>query len=154
MLQQGATRTKSCSLLSFFVALSVASFSLNWVWEMLQMPAYTEMAGRNWTETIPTCTLATLGDVAVTLIIYGIGALAAGQGRWGTTGQWNVYATASLLGAVSAAGIEWKVALSGYWSYNEHMPVIPLLGVGLWPFLQLTLLVPLSLAVAAWWVRR
>src|SRR5713226_9123430 len=88
---------------SYFAALFVAAFGLNWLWEMAQMPAYAEMAGRSWRETLPRCTVATLGDVVITFAVYGVGSLAAGQVRWGVTGKWNVYATAALLGAVNAA---------------------------------------------------
>ena len=144
----------SRSLWSFFAALLVAAFGLNWIWEMLQMPAYAEMAGRAWHDTFWICTRASLGDVLITLSVYGVGALAAGQVRWGTTGRWNVYATAALLGAACAAVIEWKALATGRWNYSERMPIVPLLGVGLWPTLQLTLLVPASVRVAAWWSGR
>jgi hypothetical protein len=127
---------------------------LNWFWEMAQMPAYAELAGRSWGETLLPCTLATVGDVAVTLAVWSVGALAAGDVRWGTVPRWNVYATAALLAGGWSVAYEWKALGSGRWSYTGWMPVVPVLGVGLWPLLQLALLVPLSLAVAAWWARR
>src|SRR5262249_21623676 len=67
----------------FFAALCLAALALNWVWEMAQMPAYAEVAGRPWRETLLPCTWASLGDVAATLAVYAVGALAAGQRRWG-----------------------------------------------------------------------
>ena len=140
-------------LWSFFAALVVAAFGLNWPWEMAQMPAYAEMAGRPWLETAPRCASAALGDVALTLAAYGLGALAAGCWRWGLAGSWNVYAATALLGEVLAAAFEWRSLASGRWSYAPPMPVVPALGVGLWPLLQLILLSPLSLAVAVWWAR-
>lgn len=139
---------------SFFAALAVAAFALNWAWEMLQMPAYAEMAGRSWWETLLPCTLAAVGDTAITFAIYGIGALAAGQVHWGMEQRWNVYATGALLGGACAVAYEWKALGSGRWSYTQGMPVLPLLGVGLWPALQLTLLVPAALWAAMLWVRR
>src|SRR5688572_16535542 len=33
------------------------------------MPAYAEMAGRPWLETLPRCTLAALGDVAIRRVL-------------------------------------------------------------------------------------
>jgi len=121
---------------------------------MVQMPAYAEMAGRPWRETLGTCTVATLGDVAVIWAAYGIGALASGQWRWGMTGKWNVYATGVLLGALAAIGIEWRSLAGGRWSYNDCMPIVSGLNVGLWPLLQLTFLVPVSWALAWWWAKR
>jgi hypothetical protein len=94
------------------------------------------------------CTVATMGDVSITWAIYGIGALAAGDVRWGSTGGWNVYATTMLLGGVCAAAFEWFSLATHRWTYNDYMPIVPLLRVGLWPLLQLTVLVPLSFWIA------
>lgn len=138
----------------FFAVLTLTAFGLNWPWEMAQMSAYAEMAGRPWRDTLRRCTVATIGDVAVTVVVYGVGALAAGQVRWGTTGRWNVYATAVLLSGACAVIIEWRALLAGRWSYTDRMPLVPLLGVGLWPLLQLMLLVPTALGVAACWSKR
>lgn len=136
--------------LRYFTTLVGATFVLNWFWEMLQMPAYVEMAGRSWSETAWRCTQATFGDVAITMIAYGIGALAAGQLAWGRGRSWNVYGTGAVLGALFATSIEHIALAHGRWTYNENMPIVPFLAVGLWPLLQLTLLVPLSLAAARW----
>jgi hypothetical protein len=145
MCAAGPVRSRGWPL----AALTLAAFGLNWLWEMAQMPAYVEMAGRPWRETLPICTLATLGDVVITFTVCGVGALAAGQVWWGVTGKWNVFATAALLGGAVAVVIEWRALASGRWSYTERMPVVPFLGVGLWPLLQLSLLVPAALWVAA-----
>jgi hypothetical protein len=141
-------------LWSFFIALFVTAFGLNWLWETVQMGAYAQTADRPWHTVALLHILPTLGDVAVTFAVYGVGALAAGQFRWGLTGKWNVYATAALLGGACAVAVEWKALASGRWSYTDLMPVVPVLGVGLWPLLQLTLLVPLALWVASCWSGR
>ena len=143
-------RTPERSTWVFFVALGLVAFGLNWLWEMAQMPAYAEMVGRSWRETALRCMVASLGDTALTLAIWSLGALAAGDLRWGREGKWNAYAAAALLAGICAAAFEWKSQASGWWSYTRRMPILPLLGVGLWPVLQLALLVPLSFAVACW----
>lgn len=125
--------------------IAAIAFILNWLWEMLQMPAYQEMAHRSWAETARICTIATLGDVAATLGVYGIGALAARDPRWGLRDNWHVYGTAAILGAGIATGIEWHAMSEGAWSYTDLMPMVPLLDVGLLPWLQLTILIPASL---------
>jgi len=135
-------------------ALLVAAFSLNWPWEMVQMPAYVEMSGQPWREVVPACTLAAVGDAGITLAIYAVGALAAGSLGWGLERRWNAYAAAALLGAAAATAIEWRALAFGRWSYADQMPVVPELGVGLWPLVQLTLLVPAALWIAARWARR
>ena len=137
----------------FFIAMPALAFGLNWLWEMVQMPAFQEMAGRSWLETSRRCTIAALGDVAMILAIYAIGAVAAGDARWGMVSKWSIYATAVLLGAAFAAGFEWFSLATGRWNYNEHMPVVPGLQVGLWPMLQMILLAPLTFWLAHWWAR-
>ena len=138
----------------FLAALGLVAFPLNWVWEMLQMPAYREMAGRSWAETVGTCTLAALGDIAVTFAALGLAVLVAGRLRWGEGGGWNVYAAAALTGVLFATVIESGALSAGRWSYTDRMPVVPVLGVGLWPVLQLALLVPASVRAARWLARR
>src|SRR5437016_5410533 len=97
-----STGQGSRSSWSFFAAVVTAAFCLNWLWEMVQMAAYVEMAGRSWAETLLPCTLAALGDVAMMLAIYGLGALAARNWRWGFEGHWNVYLSGTLLGGIFA----------------------------------------------------
>jgi hypothetical protein len=121
------------SLGGFIVALALACFGLNWLWEMAQMRAYAEMAAKSWQDTLLTCGLAALGDTAVTFVVWGVGALAAADVRWGMAGRWNAYATAALLGGACAVAYEWKAIGSGDWHYTARMPVVPVLGVGLWP---------------------
>jgi hypothetical protein len=132
----------------FFAVLSVVAFGLNWPWELLHAPAYSETAGRPWRETVPMATAASLGDVAITLAVYGVGALAVADWRWGLSGRWHVYGVEALLGGACAVSYEWRALAVGRWSYTERMPIVPLLDVGLWPLLQLTLLVPSAFAVA------
>lgn len=141
-------RETSRPLWQFFAAVSLVAFVLNWVWEMVQMQAFAEMADRLRKETVWPCTLASLGDVLATLAVCGVGALAAGQLRWAASGRWNVYATAALLGGAWATAFEWFSRATGRWTYTDRMPVVPFLGVELWPLLQLTLLIPAALWIA------
>jgi hypothetical protein len=59
--------------------------------------------------------------------------------------QWKFYLAAAFLGALCAVLFEWFAFRSGLWSYGEEMPVLPVIGTGLLPFVQLTLLVPLAI---------
>ena len=129
----------------FFAALAGAAFALNWLWETVQMPAY-EPPAQATAATALAHVVPSLGDMAVTFAVYGVCALAAGRCR--LPGTWNEYAAAALLGGACAVAYEWKALASGWWSYSNRMPVVPLLGVGLWPLLQLTLLVPLDFWLA------
>ena len=115
---------------------------------MAQMAAYVETARHSWTSTLSFCTVAAVGDVGIILGIYAAGALAAGNIGWGLCGRWNIYATASVLGLAYAALVEHAALAAGRWSYTERMPVVPGLGAGLWPLLQMTLLPPLTFWIA------
>lgn len=55
---------------AFLVALAMIAFVLNWVWEMVQMPAYDGMPGPSEEGTAGLCTAATGGDVGITLAVY------------------------------------------------------------------------------------
>lgn len=124
------------------------AFGLNWLWEMVQMPAYAEMAGATWGQTAGRCGRAALGDVTWTFGIYGVVALAVRRARWGLDGGWRAYLASGALGAAAATWIESQALAAGRWSYTAVMPVVPALGVGLWPVLQLALLTPAVLWAA------
>lgn len=138
----------------FISATVLVAFVLNEIWEMSQMSGYVEMAGRPWMSTLALCTKASVGDVGIILGIYGAGALAAGDLRWGLRNRWNIYAAAALLGLFCATLVEYSALGAGRWSYTERMPMVPVLGAGLWPLLQMTLLPPLTFWIAQWWARR
>lgn len=145
---------ESSSTRSFLAALLLVSFGLNWIWEMMQMTTYIEMKGRSWRETALVCTLASFGDAVITFLIFAVGALVTRRVRWIAAYGWKAYAGAALGGAMSAMVIEWLAHKTGYWTYTSRMPTVPVIGTGLWPFLQLTLLVPLALWLAGLWSRR
>jgi hypothetical protein len=134
-----------------FTTTALVSFILNEVWEMAQMFAFVETAGHSWVSTVGFCTLAAVGDVEIILGIYMVGALAAGDPGWGLNGRWNMYAAAAVLGLIYSVLVEHAALATGRWSYTESMPVVPVLGAGLWPLLQMTLLPPLTFLFARWW---
>ena len=132
----------------------LAGFVLNEIWEMAQISAYVEMVGRSWTSTLGFCTRAAVGDVGIILIIYAASALTAGDLGWGLRGRWRNYVTTALLGLAGGALVEHAALAAGRWSYTERMPVVSVLGAGLWPLLQMTLLPPLTFLFARWWAGR
>jgi len=138
---------KKSSGRSFYVYLAVISFALNWVWEIAQMSAY-RTAEKSWGEALFLCTFATVVDVLAVVAIYGAATVLFGRRGW------KFYLTTSLLGAVSVVVFE-KVAFAfGWWSYNKQMPVVPVIGIGILPFMQLVILAPLSVWLAVRWRER
>lgn len=136
----------------FFVVLFIVAFGLNWVWEMFQMAAYNEMAGRSWRETALRCTVASVGDAILTL---GAGLFLVWRFKHRETRtKWEVYINSAFIGAACAVAIEWIAIFGGRWSYSDRMPQILWLRVGMWPLLQLTLLTPAALWIATRWSER
>ena len=124
------------------VALASAiSLPLHWLWEMAQMGAYLEMQGMPLAKAAVRCFVASLGDIVVTAVLVGVAVF----WRREATPTSRMLAVA-VLGLLAAAGIEaWAMAV-GRWSYNHNMPL--LLGLGLWPLLQMPALSVLSLVLA------
>lgn len=132
---------KKSSGRSFYIYLAVIAFALNWVWEIAQMPVY-RTAEKSWGEELFFCTLATVIDVLTILAIYGAAVFFI------TRRDWKFYLTAALLGAVCAVLFE-KIAFAfGWWRYETRMIVVPILGTGILPFVQLTTLAPVSIWLA------
>ena len=134
---------------AYVAALLAVSFGVNWVWEVAQMAAYAPAPGRSRAGEFLICTLAAAGDAALTLFVFDAVAVVKHPGRWVWDGGWKAYGAAALAGGALAVLIERLALAAGYWSYAAAMPRVPVLGVGLLPFVQLTLLVPFALWAAA-----
>lgn len=135
----------------FLTALFIIAFGLNWLWEMTQILAYAGIEEHSWIKVLINCSLASVGDGLLTVGAYLIAAFTMGRLQWDTSATGLIiYPVMAFFGALSAVAIE-RIALKfGFWSYQELMPVIPVLQVGLLPFLQLTLLMPATLWLAQW----
>jgi hypothetical protein len=126
----------------FYYRLAGVAFVLNWIWEMPQMFAFQTELEKSWLETTLFCTLATIVDV---LVILAVCKLAE---KFTERRGWIFYLATAFWGALCAAFFEKFAFAFGLWNYNEQMPVVPLLGVGVLPFAQLLILVPLSIWLA------
>ena len=147
-------RHRFAGWIGFLATTSATAFVLNWSWEMSQMRAYRDLESKPWQYTLVTCMVAAVGDVVLTLLAYGVCAALARNFRWGWSHRPLTYVVLAIVGLVVAVIVERVAFASGNWSYNDRMPVIPGIGVGLWPVLQLTLLIPLSFWVGNVWRRR
>ena len=70
---------------------------------------------------------------------------------WGLKSALKLYALAAVFGAVSTITIELIALKTGRWFYAKEMPKLPIFRTGLWPFLQLTTLVPFTIWIG--WCR-
>ncbi|MEJ7849525.1 MAG: hypothetical protein WKF92_15695 [Pyrinomonadaceae bacterium] len=126
----------------FCMYLAGIAFALNWVWEIVQMSAY-KSTDDSMIESLFFCTLATAVDAVTILTIYEVAATIMGPR------DWKLYPAAALLGSFCALLFEKTAFTFGWWDYNDTMPVLPILGTGLLPFVQLTTLGPLSMWLTA-----
>jgi hypothetical protein len=128
---------------------------LNLTWEVAQMQVYA-FPRRGLLIDLVGCLVPSLGDGLMTLAIYWSGWLVFGRPVWIMRPGFAGFALAALVGLVLAVGVEWNALYrTGAWAYGPEMPLVPVLGVGLLPVLQMLLLPPVTfLAVRSWRHRR
>lgn len=138
---------KSSWRVTYWPEFNIAVFAilLNWPWEFLQVPFYSGMPSAEHWAGVKACTQATLGDAVIMLVAYWCVAAVAGS-HWLLRPNVRRLAYFMVVGLAVTILIE-KLAVSGAWfttwSYSERMLIVPLLGIGLSPFLQWILLPPL-----------
>lgn len=141
------------NILLRLTALFVISVLLNFPWEVAQMPLY--VVEVNWLEFARHCIIPSLGDGLIVLLIFSVGWVGRGRPDWTDAPGWVGYALMLITGFAIAVIVEW-VALHGLnrWSYTDNMPLMPGLGVGVTPVLQMLILPPLIFRVTRWWLVR
>ncbi len=118
--------------------LFVVAFGLNWIWEVSQTFAF-EMSGVSVGKMLLFCTFASIIDGIITMAIFWV------LQKLTAETNWRFYLSAACLGALCAIFFEQMAFTFNFWTYNEGMPVLPFLGTGLLPFLQLMILVPAAI---------
>lgn len=130
------------------VVLFVGGLVLNFAWELLQTPLFTD-ADRTWRYLLWTRLHCTAGDVLVLLGAHALTALAVRDRHWGRRRGRRGFGPALmfvLLGLSYTAWSEWlNTTVTQAWAYTSRMPTV--LGVGLAPLLQWLLLPPLLVAL-------
>ena len=122
----------------YVLIMAVISFILNEVWELLQMPLYSS-AYYN-VEHIIFCTLGALADMIMILLLYLSYAFIYKNIFWIAQENWFKIFVVMLTGAVGAVLSEKRHLLLGSWAYDQSMPIVPFVNVGLSPVLQFFLL--------------
>lgn len=117
------------------------SFLVNFVWEMWQMPFYQGLSTMDHMDVVRSCTQASIGDGVISLLAFWSAAAVVQSRRWFLSltpipalMYWTV-------GIVITIVMEWLATGSlNRWQYSAAMPQLPILGTGLLPLLQWTLL--------------
>lgn len=122
------------------------AFALNWVWEAAHAVAYVESQG-TFAERLRHCLPMAMTDAAWTAGLWAISG-----GLWPSAPRWNPthLAMLAVLGAMTAVGLERVALTTDRWTYNALMPIIPVLNVGFWPVLQMTVLPVVTVCLAEW----
>ena len=125
---------------SAMIALEL--FTLNFLWEMLQMRFYSSMKGLPFRSATWLCTRAAAADVALLALCFAIATLVARDAAWPLHPTSKAIATFFALCLLATVAIEhWAIA-TRRWSYSDDMPMI--FGVGALPLLQWVLIPLLS----------
>ena len=123
----------------------VLSFSLNFAWEMLQMSLF---RGVDWSPASwALCTAASLGDAAFSAAAYAVLAFRHRDARWVCGRDARDVLLVIAAGVLTSAVGEWVARTLGWWSYSPLMPLVPGLGVGVAPLVQLAILAVVTFEV-------
>ncbi len=119
---------------------------LNYPWELAQTPLYEGMSDLR--SALWHCLVAAFADgLLVLLIVFIVRAalrrdLLRGPGAAG-------YAVMAVAGLLVGVAVEWwGLQVAGRWVYSPRMPLLPGLGVGFVPVMQMLLLPPVILKLA------
>jgi hypothetical protein len=114
------------------------SFSLNLVWEMLQMPLF---HGMDWSPTSwAFCTTVSLGDASFSATVYAVLAFKHQDATWVCVRDGRDVLLIIAAGLLTSVAGESLGRTLGWWSYSPLMPLIPGLRVGTAPLVQLAIL--------------
>ena len=134
------------------ITVFLVAVALNYPWEMVQAVLYEPMgsiAQASWR-----CFVASLGDAAMIVMIFVMGCVVHRRHLWFERGTSGRIVFAAVLGALIGVAVErWGVS-TGRWEYDERMPRLPVLQLGLVPLLQMPFLAPLTFWITARWMER
>lgn len=125
------------------VYLIAISFVLHLIWENAHAPLYSMY--ESFTQHFVPCFIATFGDIAITLSVYGIVSLLKRNTTWVTDLNVKDVFALTVISFFIAVWIEQHALFIGKWGYASFMPLIPYFNVGLTPILQMMILLPLSM---------
>jgi hypothetical protein len=124
----------------------------NIIWELVQMPGYADWneGSLKWIAFI--AVIGTLGDILIAATSLVLVLVIFGDESWPAqrSSYWRVAALATLGGVAYTTYSEWRHAVVlHHWRYSARMPLVPIVGVGLFPLLQWTLIPPLAFLCAS-----
>ena len=125
-------------------ALAVA---VNYPWEMAQAALYEPMGSlvyASWR-----CFVASLGDGLTIIGVVIAGAMLYRDATWFRRWSATDVVFTVVAGTLFGVAVEWWGLATGRWEYDDSMPRVPGLGLGLVPLLQMPILASLTLWITA-----
>ncbi|MDF9799181.1 hypothetical protein OKW21_004444 [Catalinimonas alkaloidigena] len=120
------------------IHILILAFLFNLVWEVLQGPLY---EGFQYNiKHISICALASVADAMWVMLLYYIFALIYRDFFWIQKLKKKRIVLVILVGGMGAILSEMSHVSADHWAYAESMPIIPVIEVGLSPFLQFLVL--------------
>lgn len=130
----------------YFVTMAIG----NLVWETMQLPFYTIWRTARFAYLAFAVLHCWIGDLLIGSVTMLFGIIAAGR-QWPFANGGRAVLVTLTSGVAYTMFSEWlNVVVRGAWAYSPAMPVLPVLGTGLSPFLQ-WVVVP---GVALWFAYR
>ncbi len=127
------------------IGLCFLSFFLNFFWEVAQTYFYT-MKDAPFNTMLYGWIHCTLGDVILTMVSFWIVSLISRSRRWLLHLSPPNFIAFIMIGVATAVVSERvNVHIFKSWAYNELMPLIPWIKVGLTPFLQWMVIPPVAI---------
>lgn len=117
----------------FILFIIVISYFTNFIWENLHYPFYTILKKR------PSFICVSM-DAIIILLLYLTLAFVFHNFFWIKGADYKSIVFTVILGGITGIIIEKVSLLLNLWDYNEKMPKVPIVRVGLWPVLQLMIL--------------
>lgn len=125
-----------------------ASILFHLAWETLQLPLYTI-----WVQALGKQAFAvihcTMGDAMIAALTMIIALIVCGASAWPAERSTRVYVVSLAAGIAYTIYSEWlNVSVRGSWAYSDRMPIVPLIGTGLAPLLQWTVVPTIAQYIA------
>ena len=122
----------------YILSIIFFAYLLNFAWELIQIPLYkTPMYDTNH---IAFCALASLADVLMVLLLYFSFSFIFKDTFWIQDLQLKRALLLIIIGGAGAVLFEMRHLLLGSWEYDNSMPILPFVRVGLSPVLQFMIL--------------
>ena len=122
----------------YIFIITVLAFLLNFAWELIQIPLYKNPSYN--IDHIAFCALASLADTIMVLLLYFVFAFIFRNQLWIQHLKWHRILIVILVGGTGAVLAEIRHLSLGSWAYNDSMPIIPFVKVGISPVLQFMIL--------------